>query len=69
MGARVSAKGVTPYKFGATDPAKQTASNKEAIALEVIAGKGMAAPPKPRAYPANQPGSKTKGTHLKGGSV
>lgn len=33
MGARVSAKGITKFGFGKTDPTKQTSSNDEAAAL------------------------------------
>ena len=68
MGKQVSAKGVTPYAFGATDPAKQTSSNAEAAALlDVDKGIKVAAPAYSR--PA-QAGSKVKGaTRTKGGAL
>ena len=70
MAARVSAKGVTKFDFAKSDPTKQTSSNKEAIAIERVAGAGMAAPPPARQYPAGQGGKKAKGaTRTKGGAI
>lgn len=71
MGARVSAKGVTKYGFGRTDPTLVTAQEKEAAAVK-NAGNGMPAPPPPRDYPSQgaTAGRKAKGaTRTKGGAI
>lgn len=68
MGKQVSAKGITPYAFGATDPAKQTSSNAEAAAL-IDGSKGVKVPAPNYPRPA-QAGSKVKGaTRTKGGAL
>lgn len=68
MGKQVSAKGITPYAFGATDPTKQTSSNAEAAAL-LDGDKGVSVPAP--TYPqARQAGSKVAGaTRTKGGAI
>ena len=38
MGARVSAKGVTKFGFGATDPTKRTSQNTEAVSIRKSGG-------------------------------
>lgn len=71
MGARVSAKGVTKYGFGASDPTVVTAQEAESAKVQAK-GKGMAAPPPARDYPAGQGGRKvsSKGaTKIKGGAI
>lgn len=68
MGARVSAKGVTKFGFGKTDPAKQTSSNAEAAAL-IDTTKGVKQPA-PKVSQKPQGGSKVKGaTRTKGGAI
>jgi len=68
MGARVSAKGVTKFGFGKTDPTKRTSANTEAA--NTMSGiDGIKAPPPARDYPA-VPRHKAKGaTRTKGGAI
>jgi hypothetical protein len=71
MGARVSAKGVTKFGFGKTDPTKQTSSNTEAATQlgQQSDGIGFDVIPN-RAKPGKSAGSKAKGgTRTKGGSL
>lgn len=68
MGNRVSATGVTPYGFGATNPSDQTSQNAESAAL-IDVNKGVKVPAPSHSRPA-QAGSKAKGaTRTKGGSI
>lgn len=71
MGARVSAKGVTKYDFGKSDPTKQTSSNTEAANTLASQADGVSYDTIPnRAKPGKTAGSKAKGgTRTKGGSV
>jgi hypothetical protein len=70
MGARVSAKGVTKFGFGATDPTKQTSLNGESSQL-IDVNKGTHAPPQdPIKSNGRAVGSKVKGaTKTKGGAL
>ena len=66
MGARVSAKGVTKFGFGATDPTKRTSQNGEAIKTK---SKGKKTPPLSAKGTGRAIGKKAKGATKTDGGV